>query len=68
MTIFTMAAQDTAPNVMAGMVAIFVFYLSLSVGIIFIITYAGTKLNTQVTNSIEGHLAIVYIKIIIFEM
>ena len=65
MTIFTMAAQDTAPNVMAGMVAIFVFYLSLSVGIIFIITYAGTKLNTQVTYSIDSHLAIVCIKLII---
>ena len=33
---------------MATMLAIYLVYLALSVGIIFIITYAGTNLNTQV--------------------
>jgi hypothetical protein len=48
MTVLTMA-QDMAGEGMASVLAIFLFYLAMSVSIVFIITYAGTKLNTQVT-------------------
>ena len=64
MTIFTMA-QGIASNNMASMLVIFISYLILSVGIILIITYAGTKLNTQVIYYIFSKQFVVLLEYIV---